>query len=193
MSPAPLAATAVPRIVLTVRVYQTAGLPSALEKRALAEAESVLRSGVVDVRWRDCTGLNASPACHVPPGPFELMLVVRKGTPCRDTSPTLGEALLARAGDGRGVMATVYLDCVERLATAGRTDVSVLLGRVAAHELGHLIMRTSAHARRGLMRPNWTSDEVRRNRVADWTFTASDVAAMRQPGTGFLRMPSAPR
>jgi integrase len=40
-SPTALTATAVPRIALTVRVYQTAGLPSALEKRALAEAQTV--------------------------------------------------------------------------------------------------------------------------------------------------------
>lgn len=36
-SPTALTATAIPRIALTVRVYQTAGLPSALEQRALAE------------------------------------------------------------------------------------------------------------------------------------------------------------
>jgi hypothetical protein len=61
----------------------------------------------------------------------------------------------------------------------------VLLGRVAAHELGHLMMRTSAHPRRGLMRPNWTPNEIRRNRQADWAFTAGDVAAMRQPGAEY--------
>jgi hypothetical protein len=58
------------------------------------------------------------------------------------------------------VLATVYVTCVAWLATAARTDVAVLLGRVAAHELGHLVIRTSAHARRGLMRPHWTPDEV---------------------------------
>jgi hypothetical protein len=51
------------------------------------------------------------------------------------------------------------------------------------------MMRTSSHARRGLMRPDWTPDEIRRNRAADWAFTATDVAAMRQPVTkGLERM-----
>ena len=85
------------------------------------------------------------------------------------------------------MLATVYVTCVAWLATAARTDVTVLLGRVAAHELGHLVIRTSAHARRGLMRPHWTPDEVRRNRASDWAFTAADVAAMRQPGAVDLR------
>ena len=182
-SHAALTATAVPRIALTVRVYQTAGLPSALEHRALDEAETVLRAGLVDVRWQECTGLNSPPACDMPPGSSELLLVVRDGAPCQDTRAKLGEAwVVRRAG---GVLATVYVNCVACLATAARTDVAVLLGRVAAHELGHLLMRTSAHGRRGLMRPNWTPDEVRRNRAADWAFTAGEVAAMRQPGTAY--------
>jgi len=177
------AATAGPRIALTVRVYQIAGLPSALEKRALAEAKTVLRAGLVEVRWQECTGQNSSPPCDVPLGPSELLLVVREGGPCQDTPATLGKALVVRRA--AGVLATVNVNCVARLATAARTDVAVLLGRVTAHELGHLVMRASRHARRGLMRPNWTLDEVRRNRAADWAFTPEDVAVMRQPGTEY--------
>jgi hypothetical protein len=180
-SPTALTAAAGPRIALAVRVYQTAGLPFTLEQRALAEAEAVLRAGLVEVRWHECTGLNPSPVCSVPPGPSELLLAVRAGDSChRDTSTPLGAAFVApRAG---GVLATVYVSCVASLATAARADFAVLLGRVAAHELGHLMMRTPAHAYRGLMRPHWTPDEIRRNLPADWAFTAGDVAAMHQPG-----------
>jgi hypothetical protein len=67
-SPTALTAAAVPRIALTVRVYQTAGLAFTLEQRALTEAQTVLRAGLVEVRWQECTGLNASPICDVPPG-----------------------------------------------------------------------------------------------------------------------------
>ena len=158
-----LAAMVALRTTRTVRVYQTAGLPSMLEQRALAEAEIVLRSAFVDVRWRKCTGLARSEACSSPPAPLELLLVVRDGAPCQDTSATLGEALVVRHAGG--MLATVYFNCVEWFAMSARTDVAVLLGRVAAHELGHLMMHTSAHALRGLMRPNWTPHEVRRNRL----------------------------
>jgi len=164
---------------ITVRVYQNvAALPTMLEQRALAEAGTVLRAARVDVRWRECTGSNASAACDGPPEPSELLLVVRGGGVCRDTPLTLGNAIVGR-GPG-GVLANVYFGCVERLARLTRTDIGVLLGRVAAHELGHLMMRSSAHATHGLMRPHWTPDEVRRNSAADWVFTAGDVAAMRE-------------
>lgn len=183
-SPTALTAAEVPRIAVTVRVYQTAGLAFTLEQRVLAEAEKVLRAGLVEVRWQECTGLNPSPICDVSPRPSDLLLVVRAGDPChQDTSATLGAALVVRRAGG--VLATVYVNCVASFATAARADVAVLLGRVAAHELGHLMMRTSAHARRGLMRPNWTQNEIRRNRPADWAFTAVDVAAMHQPGADY--------
>jgi len=157
-----------------------AGAAGAAESAALAEADAVLRAALVDVRWQVCARPSASPACHEPPGPSEVLLVVRAGTACDDTQVTLGEAMVGRRADG--VLATVYVDCVTRLARQTGADVGVLLGRVAAHELGHLMIRRhSAHARRGLMRPTWTRDEVRRNRAADWAFTAADAAAMRQP------------
>ena len=183
-SPTALTAAANSRIALAVRVYQTAGLAFTLQQRALAEAETVLGAGLVQVRWQECTGLNSSPTCDVPPGPSELVLVVRAGDPCRqNTSATLGAALVV--GRVGGVLATVYVNCVASLGTAAGADLAVLLGRVAAHELGHLLMRTSAHARHGLMRPNWTPNEIRRNRPADWAFTTADVAAMRQPGAEY--------
>ena len=110
-SPTALTASAVHRITLTVRVYQTAGLAFTLEQQALAEAETVLRAGLVEVRWQECTGLNPSPICDVPPGPSELLLVVRAGDPChQDTSATLGAALVVRRAGG--VLATVYVSCV---------------------------------------------------------------------------------
>ena len=68
--------------------------------------------------------------------------------------------------------------CRSRDDTGGRggADIAVLLGRVAAHEHtddAHL----SAHARRGWGR---TLEEVRRNRAADWVFTAEDLAAIHR-------------
>ena len=74
VSSAPLAAA--PRITITVRVYQTAGLPSAIEEEALAETEALLQSALVDVRWRKCTGPanERHTTCDALPGPSELTL-----------------------------------------------------------------------------------------------------------------------
>jgi hypothetical protein len=180
-SPSAVTAAAI-RTTITVRVYQTAGLPPTLEQRALTEAETVLRAARVDARWENCTDLSRpSAACDAPAKPSEFFLrVLREGPTRQDTSSRLGDAIIGRR-PGDGVLATVYFNHFARVAEVAETDVALLLGRVAAHELGNLLMHSSAHARRGLMRPNWTPHEVRRDLPADWTFTAGDVAAMRQP------------
>jgi hypothetical protein len=175
-----LTAAEAPRTSVTVRVYQTADLPLALEQRVLAEAEAVLRSARVDVRWRKCATWISAEACVDPPKSSELLLrIALEGVPRQDRPRTLGLAIVSPCTGGQ--LASVYVDRVTTLAEEAATDVAVLLGRVAAHELAHLMMHTSVyHARSGLMRRNWTLAEVRRNRAADWAFTAADVAAIRR-------------
>lgn len=177
-APAGLAANGVSRTI-TVRVYANADLPSLQVQRALAEADALLQAAHVEVRWRKCTGQNRPAACGASPGEFEMLLRVLKEGPVRKNQPdALGEALIAPCSGG-GVLATVYLSHVARMAEATGTDLAVLLGRVAAHELGHLITQTPAHTASGLMRPIWTPDEVRRNRAADWAFMAADMVSMQ--------------
>lgn len=181
VSSAPLAAAR--RITITVRVYQTAGLPSEIEEKALAETEALLQSALVDVRWRKCTGPanERYTTCDALPGPSELTLrILGEKAVNQETPGALGDAVVIRCAGG--VLATVYYDQVEWMANGAGTEAALLLGRVAAHELGHLLMRTPSHAQRGLMRPNWTLTEIRLNRVVDWTFTRRDADAMRQPG-----------
>jgi hypothetical protein len=184
MTPAAATAEEGVRATITVRVYQTAGLEPTFEQRALAEARRVLGAALVDVRWRPCHGRGHEPsvACGPAQGSAELSLRLLRGNAPRSSAATrLGEALMDRRA-GAAVMATVYVNRVERMANVAGRDAAVLLGRVTAHELGHLLMRTAEHAHRGLMRPRWTTDEVRRDRAGDWMFTSGDVAAMRQPG-----------
>ena len=97
VSSAPLAAAR--RITITVRVYQTAGLPSAIEEKALAETEALLQSAMVDVRWRRCTGPanERYTTCDALPGPSELTLrilgekAVNQETPGALDAPEIGD------------------------------------------------------------------------------------------------------
>lgn len=167
------------RTSVTVRVYQTADLPFALEQRVLAEAERVLRGALVDVRWRTCGTRDTSSACTDAAESDLILRMALEETPRPQRPPPLGEAIVS--GRTGGVLASVYVDRVAALADETQTDIATLLGRVVAHELAHLMMRTDVrHARIGLMRPNWTPEEIRRNRAIDWAFTAEDVAAIRR-------------
>ena len=172
-SPALIAVERFPHTV-TVRVYQHAALRYEFEQRSKAEAQSVLRAAHVDVRWKTC-GHAALRRCDEPLAVTDLVLrVLDDGAP--DESAFLGRALVLRPEGG--VFATVYSGRVARVASHAQADVALLLGRVVAHELGHLLMNSPDHAPGGLMRAQWTIHEIRRNRTADWTFTAADAAAM---------------
>lgn len=65
-------------------------------------------------------------------------------------------------------------------AEHGGMDDGVLLGRVIAHELGHLLLGTSDHSARGLMRANWSDREIESGLGSDWLLTPKDAARMRQ-------------
>ena len=180
MPASPLTAAEALRTRVTVRVYQTADLPLAFEQRALAEAGTLMRGARVDIQWRRCGVRGSAAPCIEPRESSELFLrIARQGTPDQDRPLALGEAIVGRCTGG--VLASVYADRVATLADEAEVDPAVLLGRVAAHELAHLMMRTSVrHAPHGLMRPNWTPAEIRRDRAADWMFTPADIAAIHR-------------
>jgi hypothetical protein len=122
----------------------------------------------------------------VPPGHGELMVRLVRSTAQSPTGDDeLGTALVDPA-TGTGILATVYVDRVERLARTSEGDLGALLGRAMAHEIGHLLMGQASHAARGLMRPRWTRAEIVRNARADWRFDASDLRAIRAVRRGRL-------
>jgi len=79
-----------------------------------------------------------------------------------------------------GTLATIYADRVEALAAEAGVQSGALLGRVFAHEIGHLLLGTTRHARYGLMRALWLTTELRRDEPLDWMFSGRDGADMRR-------------
>ncbi len=166
---------------VVVRVYDVAGLPAATRADALAHTAAALTRAGLEAVWRICGARDVrdDAACGRPLAPGELSVrVVRAPVPPGHTGAlALGDALVD-ARSGGSVLATIYLDRVVWLARAAGTDADALLGRAIAHELGHLLMATVSHAAGGLMRPNWSRDDLRRNRAADWEFARDDVATI---------------
>jgi hypothetical protein len=58
-------------------------------------------------------------------------------------------------------------------------DRATLLGRTLAHELGHLLLGTNAHAPRGLMRARWADAVVRNDVTHDWQFSRREARHMQ--------------
>jgi hypothetical protein len=176
---------------VTVRVYDATGAGAAARRASLDIASSIVSAASVELIWRHCNGpaVKGQPAlagqgnpthCELPLAPRELALrFVRSGAVNEQSRELpLGDALI-NARTGGGVLATIYLDRVEWMAQQTGIDPRALLGRAIAHELGHLLMATSAHAANGLMRPIWLQSEIRRRHNTDWTFRPTEIAAIR--------------
>lgn len=188
--PLPAHAAVIPADV-PVRVYDTTGIATPLRLSALDIARLTLARTGASMAWLDCAGRNRLRSCENAIGAGELILrIVHAGGAGRAApsgtaalrslmSPLpLGDAFVDR-GSQSGVLATVYVDRVTALAGASGASVATLLGYAIAHEIGHLLLGNSTHGARGLMRPLWSRDEVRRGRAADWTFTDGEADAIR--------------
>lgn len=175
-----------------VRVYDATGASTSARRSSLQIASSIVSAASVELIWRHCNEPTSKAGtaavdprqashCTRPLAPGELAVrIVRSGTidEQRRDLP-LGDALI-NARTGGGVLATIYLDRVEWLAAQTGIDPRTLLGRAIAHELGHLLMATSAHGANGLMRPIWLQSEIRRHQNTDWTFRPKEIAAIRE-------------
>jgi hypothetical protein len=160
---------------VTARVYVSPDLPGEALRAALDVARSAFAAASVDITWKVC----GPSECNTPPSPTELLVrFVDSHGRSLDTR-CLGEALIDMQ-KRTGVMATVFLDRVLHLARTLEIDHRILLGRTIAHEIGHLLLATSAHGESGLMRELWSREELIGGRPDDWVLHAFEAAVIRQ-------------
>jgi hypothetical protein len=166
---------------LAVRVYDNTGVSPGDRASALAAAHAILKDAGIAVTWREDDSA---------PTPAEVIVRI-VAAPAEALPGPLGFSLIdveRRAG----TLATVYADRVTKLAALAGADPGRLLGRAMAHEIGHLLLGTTRHADRGLMRGVWTSVELHRDQAWDWSLSREDVARMRRGLVARLRRPEQP-
>ena len=173
-----------PPVAVAVRSYTHGLSPETLRVVRGAVDEAFSQAGIV-VSWLDCGTDSSTPDqvpgdCSQPLRPREVVVrVVAAGkVHAINDQAALGYSLIDRRR-ASGTLATVYLDRVAALARRGRVETADLLARAIAHEIGHLFLGTNAHASHGLMRAVWSCPELRRNAVADWTFSNEEGETMR--------------
>ena len=168
---------------LVVRVYDNTGVSPGDRATALSAAHAILEAAGIAVSWRD--GGDAESA-----RPGEVIVRIVAAPPDMLPGP-LGFSLIDVA-QRSGTLATVFADRVAHLAALASADTGRLLGRAMAHEIGHLLLGTTRHADRGLMRGVWTTVELHREQPWDWTLSREDVVHMRRGLAARLRRPDRP-
>ncbi len=149
------------RSAITVSVYDD----SQLGLETLQEAEQISASLFahvgIEIRWLNC-GVNgelthASPECGQ--ARFPQMLQLRFLRKARGLEPGIFGISYMNAG-GDGCYSQVFVEPIEALRGQFPIGLTTLLGYVATHELGHLLLGTNSHTAFGIMQAHWGPKEL---------------------------------
>jgi hypothetical protein len=165
---------------LLVRIYDNAGVLARDRTRAMKSARDILARADLDVQWRDCParGNLIRTACAAVLGPGELSVRLVRSLEGDAQTGVLGNALIDTA-TGRGTLATVFVDRVVSVSHTGKADSFEMVGRVMAHEIGHLLLGSNSHTESGLMREMWSIKDLLRNRREDWQFSRAQRETLK--------------
>jgi hypothetical protein len=172
------------KALVTVRIYDGFGLPVDDITAARAEADRILREAGIEPVWLHCSAVaeqwrGSRARCEMGVGPDEIVVRLLRSSPPDSASGRvpLGEALIDREAH-TGSLATVFADRVATTSDRAGANPRGVLGRVIAHEIGHLLLGSNQHAAHGVMRAIWTDLELRRALGLEWHFSASEARRM---------------
>ena len=169
-----------PEPVLIISVYNDANVPRDTLQKAEVEAARVFHGAGIAAKWLNCEKSVApqeSTACREAAFPAHLHVrIARK--PLRAKEGVLGVSFLG--ADGAGCQADLFYERMEELEKTSHANLASLLGHVAAHELGHLLLGTNSHAANGIMQARWTGQELAGINLSGLYFSSAESARMRE-------------
>jgi hypothetical protein len=165
---------------LTVAVYNDAGVTPAVLHRAEQRVASIFARANFEVVWVHCIHASAEDAlaCNRIDPPEHLVLRIIPDAASFISDAAFGIAFLSP--DGAGKYSDVFWKRAEDLHATSNLDLGSTLGSVMAHELGHLLLGSNAHAVSGIMRAHWEGEELRRIAMGTLLFTPQQARLMRR-------------
>ena len=144
---------------------------------AEAEAARIFRDSGIEIVWVDCSrGVSVADVCRGVPGDNDFVLQIAS---TGKTSSDLAFGVAFLAENGAGKYSDVFFDRVEQAHVQFGIPLSRLLGAVAAHELGQLMLGSHAHSRAGIMTPVWKETVLRRMDMGRLLFTRGQAFRMK--------------
>ena len=147
---------------ISVLVFDYAGVGGILGA-AEREAARILSAARLNVVFRRCPEspreLISTPAC-ASPRPPGILVHILPGSATRLSTEPSAFGFAVPAGEEYPDYACVFFDRVETLSRTGRVHPATILGAVMAHEMGHLLLGSGAHAPPGIMTAHWGPKEL---------------------------------
>ncbi len=160
---------------IAVRVFNYANVSARSMGETRATARRILAKAGVQLVWRECPidpeqrAGDSSCAARLGPGEVAVRVMPRFG----------GRKGLLQLGQAAGQMVELYWDKVERMAEKGAVGPEVLAGCALVHELGHLLLKTTEHSKRGLMATAWDRNVMRQAERGQLLFDDAEACALR--------------
>jgi hypothetical protein len=156
--------------LLTVAVHNNAAVPEATLNAAKVEVERIFAGVGVTIAW----------VSTVEPVTFGIQVTLRRqpgGGPGAMAPSALGTTV---GEDHRlGGSSFVFYERVLKFAHDRHRAVDVILAYAIAHEMGHVLLPAPAHTPTGLMKAEWTDDDIRRLGSDSPPFTVNQALLIR--------------
>jgi len=151
---------------ITVFVYNYAAITPEVLALTEAEGSRIYQQTGIEIQWLDCplSPKDASrfPACQVPPGPTRLALRILSRSMAdrlRQAGDSFGFAMIPEDGSF-AIVANVFSYDAGQLAARHGMRHGIILGHLAAHEIGHLLLGAGSHSSTGIMHVPWRLDAL---------------------------------
>jgi hypothetical protein len=150
---------------LQIRVFNSARVSRRDLSRAEREVTRIFAEADIEVLWGEgafdnsaslITDFSASntlaTGCKVASHAHDVSIRLLPHAPYGVAPGTLGFSLPCAAF---GIDSTIFVDNCEGVTNQGSASFSKVLAYAIAHELGHVLLRSSEHSQTGLMRARW--------------------------------------
>jgi hypothetical protein len=172
---------------LTIRLYNLANAPVKSINQASAIASQMLAQAGVDVTWEAgppdspegrLTDMSACGTVNATDTREYLVMSVVKGVSAAVYPGALGYALPCAQ---KCPHVRTFYDRTEKLALGLSVGpgVGTLLGAVMAHEIGHVLLGSTEHSARGVMKARWGPTEFQELACKDRRFASTDAARLQ--------------
>jgi len=183
-------------LVITVRLYNYAEVPKITLRQARKETAEIFRKAGVNVMWleaplADNKRHSGSREPHGSEGSVLKVAILSRAMAQRVNS---SESEFGRSWR-QARLAVVFYYRIDELAQALRspsyqsavearswleTNQARILGRLMAHELGHLLLPFNSHSANGVMKGDWDHHERRALVTGDVHFTREQAELIRE-------------
>ena len=178
-------------LAIEVHIYNYSTIAAEMVEGAQHETARIFERIGIATTWLNCP-INSQEAirnrtCAIPDTPTRLTLRLLSNSMADSFGgggDIFGSAILPANG-GFGVVANVYADRMTALAD-GR-EFEATLGRVIAHELGHLLLGKNAHSPAGIMRAHWRVQDLTLTQAV-MSFLPSEAKRIRVQITARIRL-----